>query len=223
MPHESKTVPCKSCGGRFKPTGIGPHHKSCLKNIRRTGEDLAFVQILRNADGLSRSTDHSDTTGPSGPGNSNPSHDLDEFWVVQVADERPMSINNDAGPHDHASPRPTTDNIDNIQVEYHPNSGKPTEKYSFAEFTRVHAPKPYKPDASTDPWYPFRTRLDFEFADLALEAALSKEQTNRLLKLVQRIHSNKERFTLRDYRDVESSWKAASHCMPAVSQPEERL
>ncbi|KIM63296.1 hypothetical protein SCLCIDRAFT_24431 [Scleroderma citrinum Foug A] len=109
MPRESKTVPCESCGGRFKPTGIGPHRKSCLKNICRTGEDLAFVQILHN--------------------------DLGEFWVAQVADERPMSIDNDAGPHDRASPCPTTDNIDDIQVEYHPNSGKPTEKYSFAEFT----------------------------------------------------------------------------------------
>ena len=48
MPRESKTVPCESCGGRFKPTSIGLHRKSCLKNIRRTGKDLAFVQILRN-------------------------------------------------------------------------------------------------------------------------------------------------------------------------------
>jgi len=79
-------------------------------------------------------------------------------------------------------------------------------------------PKPYKPDPSTDPWYPFRSRLDFEFADLALEAALSKEQTNRLLKLAQRIRSNKEQFTLRDYNDVECSWRAGSHRMPAVSQ-----
>ena len=157
---------------------------------------------------------------------------------MQVPDEWHMSIDNDPGLHDHgmspvepkcinwcyaALPHPATNSIDDIQVEYHPNSGKPTEKYSFAKFTRVHAPKPYKHNAFTNPWYPFHSRLDFDFADLALEAALSKEKTNWLLKLVQCIHSNQECFTLCDYKDVENLWKATSHCMPVVSQPEEHL
>ena len=49
MPHEKTTVPCESCGERFKPTGLGLHRKSCLKNKCKTGKDLAFVEILRNS------------------------------------------------------------------------------------------------------------------------------------------------------------------------------
>ncbi|KAI6127987.1 hypothetical protein EDD16DRAFT_1690555 [Pisolithus croceorrhizus] len=62
------------------------------------------------------------------------------------------------------------------------------------------------PDVSTDPWYPFRSRLDFEFAELALEAALNKEQVNRLLRLMKSI------------RRRASTWRAASHHMTAPQE-----
>ena len=68
-----------------------------------------------------------------------------------------------------------------------------------------------------DPWYPFWSRLDFEFAELALEAALSKEQTTRLLTLAQRIHARTEKFTLQSYHDLQNTWKAAEHCTTPVS------
>ncbi|KIM52841.1 hypothetical protein SCLCIDRAFT_32308 [Scleroderma citrinum Foug A] len=103
MPREKTTVPCESCGERFKPTGLGPHRKSCLKNKHKTGKDLAFVEILRNTAGPSQSNDHSDTISPSGPGNS-PSHNLDEFWTAPLPDERPMSTDSDPGLHGHGMP-----------------------------------------------------------------------------------------------------------------------
>ncbi|KAI6100965.1 hypothetical protein EV401DRAFT_2061435 [Pisolithus croceorrhizus] len=106
-------------------------------------------------------------------------------------------------------------NIDDICVEYHPNASIPPQEIPFAEFARGHRPRAYKPDVSTDPWYPFRSRLDFEFAELALEAALNKEQVNRLLRLMKSIRSAGEVFTLNEYNDLQSTWRAASHRMTA--------
>ena len=102
-------------------------------------------------------------------------------------------------------------------MEYHPNAGKPTVTYPFSEFSQGNATQAYEPDSSTDPWYPFRSRLDFEFAELTLEAALSKEQTTRLLTLAQQIHARTEKFTLQSYHDLQNTWKAAEHRTTPVS------
>ena len=102
-------------------------------------------------------------------------------------------------------------------MEYHPNAGKPTITHPFSEFTQGNVTQAYEPDSSTDPWHPFRSRLDFEFAELALEAALSKEQTTRLLTLAQRIHVRTEKFTLQSYHDLQNTRKAAEHRTTPVS------
>ena len=47
MPKEKKTVQCKFCGDHIKLNGIGPHQKLCLRNIRKAGQDLEFVEMLR--------------------------------------------------------------------------------------------------------------------------------------------------------------------------------
>ncbi|KAG1748936.1 uncharacterized protein EDB91DRAFT_1244739 [Suillus paluster] len=77
--------------------------------------------------------------------------------------------------------------IDDIRTEFHP-----------------HPPHP-----EHQPWLPFSCRLDFEVAELAHEAALTHEQTTRLIWLVQR--SKSEVFTLKNYADVRNTWEAASH------------
>ncbi|KAI6032389.1 hypothetical protein EDC04DRAFT_2605206 [Pisolithus marmoratus] len=66
---------------------------------------------------------------------------------------------------------------------------------------------------STDPWYPFWSHLNFEFAELALKTALNREQVNQSLRLIKSIHSTREEFTLSKYNDLQSTWEAASHCM----------
>ncbi|KAI6157711.1 hypothetical protein BKA82DRAFT_131015 [Pisolithus tinctorius] len=166
MPPEKQIVLCESCGKSFKPTGIGPHRKSCIRCARKTNEDLAHFDRLRR----------------------------------QVAQPATDSNNN----------------IDDIRVEYHPNAGKPTVKVPFAEFSRGHAPKTYKPDPCTAPWYPFRTRLDFDLSEFIHEAALNREQANRIIKLSKRFRT--EDCTLNSYNDLESSWQAASHRMTAFQK-----
>ncbi|KAI5992667.1 hypothetical protein EDD15DRAFT_2388187 [Pisolithus albus] len=99
-------------------------------------------------------------------------------------------------------------NIDDILVEHHPSTARPSEKIPFVEFAQGHRPRAYKLDLSTDPWYPFRSCLDFEFAELALEATLSKEQINHFLKLIKSACCRRDSFTLNEYTDLRSTWRA---------------
>ncbi|KAG2353230.1 hypothetical protein BDR07DRAFT_1310308, partial [Suillus spraguei] len=46
------------------------------------------------------------------------------------------------------------------------------------------------------PWEPFQTWLDFEVTEIALEAAMTKDQTNWLFDLICHSACGKEVFTL---------------------------
>ena len=57
---------------------------------------------------------------------------------------------------------------------------------------------------------PFRSRADFEFAELALEAALNRKQTERLISIINKCLSGKDAFTFKDQADLDSTWERAS-------------
>ncbi|KAG2080501.1 hypothetical protein BD769DRAFT_1684961 [Suillus cothurnatus] len=58
-----------------------------------------------------------------------------------------------------------------FKTEYHPCSGCPTLFQAFDEF-RV-PPEAQQVPIDEKPWHPFRSRADFEFSEIALDAALS--------------------------------------------------
>ncbi|KAG2090890.1 uncharacterized protein F5147DRAFT_755445 [Suillus discolor] len=62
------------------------------------------------------------------------------------------------------------------------------------------------------PWEPFQTWLNFEVAEIALEAALTAEQTNHLLSLIHRSARRDETFTLQNHDEVQELWSTASQC-----------
>ncbi|KAI6095858.1 hypothetical protein F5141DRAFT_1191180 [Pisolithus sp. B1] len=88
-------------------------------------------------------------------------------------------------------------NIDDILVEHHSSTARPSEKIPFVEFAQGHQPRAYKPDLSTDP---------------------CKEQINCFLKLIKSAHCGCDLFTLNEYADLCSTWHAASHCMTAFEK-----
>ncbi|KAG1802535.1 hypothetical protein EV424DRAFT_1282883, partial [Suillus variegatus] len=72
---------------------------------------------------------------------------------------------------------------DDIKVEYHPHSKLPSIVHHFAAFSRSCSSEGQVP-CNDAPWKPFQMQLDFEVTEIALEAAMAKEQMNRLLDLV---------------------------------------
>ena len=96
---------------------------------------------------------------------------------------------------------PLVPQLDDIKVEYHLHSRIPSTVHLFSDFSRCHPTEDTMP-RSASPWEPFRTRLDFEVAEIALAAAMTKDQTNRLFELMRRAASTKEDFTLQSHDEV---------------------
>ena len=85
-------------------------------------------------------------------------------------------------------------------MEYHPRSQRPTKFAKFEDFRRR---EPIQVDAgSADPWKPFQLRADFEFAELALEAALNKRQVEKLISIFERCTNGQDTFSIKNHKNI---------------------
>ncbi|KAF9462181.1 hypothetical protein BDZ94DRAFT_1368680 [Collybia nuda] len=96
-----------------------------------------------------------------------------------------------------------------VKTEYHPHSQIGTKMQSFEEYISS-CPPPVEPDI--EPWLPFKSRLDFEIAEVMLEAALNRSQKDRLIKLIHRAVENSphDPFTLENGKGLDDMWDSAS-------------
>ncbi|KAG2138254.1 hypothetical protein BD769DRAFT_1384774 [Suillus cothurnatus] len=104
---------------------------------------------------------------------------------------------------------PLAPQLDDIKIEYHPHSKIPSTVHPFSDFSCHHSTEDTMP-RHTSPWEPFHTRLNFEVADIALAAVMTKDQTDRLFELMRHAASAKEDFTLQSHDEVRTLWKMAS-------------
>lgn len=61
------------------------------------------------------------------------------------------------------------------------------------------------------------SRADFEFAEIALEAALTKDQIDSMIKLIGCLTRGQDSFTLTSHRDLRNAWDAASELVTPVT------
>ena len=119
------------------------------------------------------------------------------------------------------APGPSSVSIqpDAFKTKFHPKSGRPTTIDSFSTFDRSQnqPPNQHTGDDKSEPWHPFQTLEDFEFSEIAHQAALNKDQTNRLLALIQRVSKGEAKITLESHRDVSEAWKRAAKMMTPVN------
>ena len=104
-----------------------------------------------------------------------------------------------------------------VKVEYHPSSRRQPEifqlhEYSAREFQRNEVP------LNDSPWRPFRTRLDFEAAELALATSMNRDHTNQLCDLFHSASAGNGLFTLGNYDEVVKMWDLASYKCTGVRQ-----
>lgn len=101
--------------------------------------------------------------------------------------------------------------LDAIRTEYHPHAKLPPKVVKFEEYREHHSqhrrPTPRNP---TKPWTPFRTRAEFEFAEIAIDAALNKRQVDALIKVFHRCIEGKDTFELKGHADLIEMWELAS-------------
>ena len=102
---------------------------------------------------------------------------------------------------------------DDIRIEYHPNSGRRTDTSRVNEYRQ-----PLKGDATfePEPWAPFRTREDLEFAELALEAGMTRGQVNAMIKLFHKCIKGDGSFTISNHKDMADTFEKASNRLAKV-------
>lgn len=102
----------------------------------------------------------------------------------------------------------TEPELDDIKVEYHPRSGRPSQFFHFGDYT-TDLPEMSIP-VDPEPWKPFRSRLDFELAELILDTHMNKAQTDTLISLIHHCVSEPDSFTLKNESDLARIWENAS-------------
>ena len=105
-------------------------------------------------------------------------------------------------------------NVDDIRTEYHPSSGLPTRVDAFEDFDRTTTP----PTAvyNLSPWLPFHSKAEFEFAEVALQTAMSNKQLDALINVVHTLMEGKEAFKIKNHCDVQTLWNGASESLTPV-------
>ena len=98
--------------------------------------------------------------------------------------------------------------LDDIKIEFHPNSGKPAQIFHFDEYTSSSKTSLNNP-IDSEPWKPLQSRLDFEIAELMLDTHMNRSQTNRLLSVIHQCIKTPAEFTLENSTDLENVWENA--------------
>lgn len=100
--------------------------------------------------------------------------------------------------------------VDDIRTEFHPHSNQRTRVEHFDDYGREDASARRSFQPKKKPWRPFRTRLDFEVAELVLETAMNSKQITTLISLLQRCALGAEKFTIHSYKDLQKTWEQSS-------------
>lgn len=106
--------------------------------------------------------------------------------------------------------------IGDIKIEHHPDTKRDPDIIPFKMYQARQKHK--KPQLNTKrPWKPFGTRSEFEFAEVALRAGLTKNQVNALIQVMQRCIQGEDSFAIRDHDHLHTIWNAGAILHTAVS------
>ncbi|KAL1938432.1 hypothetical protein VTO73DRAFT_11672 [Trametes versicolor] len=105
---------------------------------------------------------------------------------------------------------------DDFLVVHHPRSQIPPTVHHFNDFIRS-TPDVDPTKLSKTPWKPFRSRVDFEFADFTQKTSLNQGQIDELLGLISRIVEGPSNFSFKSSGDVKGAWETAAHLSPAYT------
>ena len=137
--------------------------------------------------------------------------------IAAVSGARQGAVTANSGTdHLESKADPSLDNGE-VRIEFHPNSRRSPIVLSPDKFKRWSSGDgDPAPPCVEEPWLPFRSREDFEFAQLVHNAALNKKQVDCLVKLIKRCERNPGTFTFEGVQDVDNSWEDASKLLTPV-------
>jgi len=68
-----------------------------------------------------------------------------------------------------------------------------------------------------EPWLPFRSREDFELAEIVHDAAMNQSQIDALIKFIHHCEENPGNLTFKGFQDLRKSWENSSALLTEVS------
>ena len=99
--------------------------------------------------------------------------------------------------------------VGDIKIEHHPDTKRVPDFIPLKTYQAKQKLK--KPRSNTrKPWKPFRSRSEFEFAEVALRAGLTKMQVNALIQVMQRCIQGEDSFQIRDHDHMHTIWDAGA-------------
>lgn len=106
-------------------------------------------------------------------------------------------------------PHIPTYNVDDVKIEWHPRVGREPEVMSWKDWGERSAPKVTRPSNST-PWKPFfKTREDFELADIFRKYGMKVDDQDKVIKLMKAGPDGKSKVTFEGAADVTNAWELA--------------
>ncbi|KAF5371438.1 hypothetical protein D9757_009982 [Collybiopsis confluens] len=216
---------CSICGKLFAPNGFKRHQQSCQNRVNEEESAARYharlnhsnyietahepQRVLEALEAIDQSTYFATQTRA---GNKDLYPEYPDFHE----DEQSLAE------YDH-TPDECELQPNDIKIEYHPASGKPATIMRFQEYgeQRTHdSGSEDVPDPT--PWKPWRSRVDFEVAALALDSELfmSEDQTNILIDFLNRVACGRVNFTLVDNKETQKLWDLAAEQTVKFQQTE---
>jgi len=107
--------------------------------------------------------------------------------------------------------------VDDIKIEYHPHSKRPPEIIPLKQYqARRHKIKVAQRSTVKRPWKPFQTHAEFEFAEVALKASLTKNQVNALIQVMKCCIDGSDKFEIHSHDHLCEIWNAGAVLHTAV-------
>ena len=110
----------------------------------------------------------------------------------------------------------TSPQIDDIKTEFHPHCGRETVIVSFAEYGQYKKSRPLPP-RDDEPWRPFRKRIDFDFAEFAVQTGLTAHEVDAALALHRHSGVSGCEITIASHKEMYDLLDGAAVVLTSVS------
>ncbi|THH28010.1 hypothetical protein EUX98_g6168 [Antrodiella citrinella] len=205
-------VACRHCGKTYKVQGIGRHEKACEQKLQHEQHNAEIDQRITEGRSRKRARYHT-------PHLPEDEEHVEQQQVVYTWTEDYQNAadldDTDGANHDQPGPSGVSSaegnrayKLNDIKIQYHLHSKRATKVLDHEDYRRISQTSRPQPDER--PWRPFRTRGDFEFAELALDAGLNSPQTDAFLAYIHRVLSGQAKLTLQSSGDLNKVWESAA-------------
>jgi len=115
-----------------------------------------------------------------------------------------------------ASTTSTSSNME-FKTTYHSRSQRAEKIEPWDKFRNTTHPLPASNYETSEPWQPFKSRADCEFASIAIDGEFSKDTVDRLLGLMRRVESGTAKVSFKNNDELRSVCDKAAEELTPVS------